>query len=383
MKYTSFLANGIMRKRVWLLLGTAILAATPASVLAQDKYPIQVVPVGKGPYNFPNGFRTDFSKVNIMVTEKLSPNLYVLHGNAGVDSAHPDASGGRMTVLFGDDGVLLVDSENEPVGAKSLAAIRTFTQAPIKILLNSHAHPDHTGGDAFFAKQGAMIFAQENLRDEMMPNPNAGPRPAGAPPLQPLDPASLPVVTYKYDPMTEGKLAVTIHMDGETVDFIPMMPSHMGGDTVVRFEKANVIYVEDFYRNFGYPFADQANGGSIKGMLRAIDLLEKLADDNTILVPGHGTLVHKKDMLPYRAMLVDLIAKVTKLRDAGKSLKDVEAANITAPYDATTLGDTQQSKDRSSANSMLRPSPYRPSSTAGAPCRGIIHRQHFTDSDNH
>src|ERR1700690_1856879 len=170
MKYTSFLANGIMRKRVWLLLGTAILAATPAGVLAQDKYPIQVVPVGKGPYNFPKGFRTDFSKVDIMVTEKLSPNLYVLHGNAGVDSAHPDASGGRMTVLFGDDGVLLVDSENEPVGAKSLAAIRTFTQAPIKILVNSHAHPDHTGGDAFFAKQGALIFAQENLRDEMMPN---------------------------------------------------------------------------------------------------------------------------------------------------------------------------------------------------------------------
>ena len=80
-----------------------------------------------------------------------------------------------MTVLFGDDGVLLVDSENEPVGAKSLAAIRTFTQAPIKILVNSHAHPDHTGGDAFFAKQGALIFAQENLRDEMMPESERGP----------------------------------------------------------------------------------------------------------------------------------------------------------------------------------------------------------------
>ena len=80
--------------------------------------------------------------------------------------------------------------------------------------------------------------------------------------------------------------------------------------------------------------------------MKAIDLLEKLADDNTILVPGHGTLVHKKDMLPYRAMLVDLIAKVTNMRNAGKSLKDVEAADITAPYDASTLGDTQQSKDR-------------------------------------
>ena len=67
---------------------------------------------------------------------------------------------------------------------------------------------------------------------------------------------------------------MTIHMDGETVDFIPMMPSHTAGDTIVRFDKANAIYIEDFYRNFGYPFADQANGGSIKGMLEAIDLIE-------------------------------------------------------------------------------------------------------------
>ena len=328
-----------MKKFAGLLL-LAAMSAVPA--LAQDKYPVQVVPVGKGPYTFPQGYKTDFSKVQIMVTEKLSPNLYILHGNEGVDTAHPDSSGGRMAVLFGNDGVLLVDSENEPVGQKSLDAIRTFTKAPIKILVNSHAHSDHTGGNAFFAKQGAIIFAQENLRDELMPDPHP---PAGRV-QRPVDPASLPVVTYKYDPATEGKPAAVVHMDGETVDFIPMMPSHMGGDTVIKFEKANVIYIEDFYRNFGYPFADQANGGSLKGMLAAVDLLEKLADDNTVLVPGHGTLVHRKDLLGYRAMLVDLIAKVGKLRASGKSLKDVEAMNITAPYDAGTLGDTQESKDR-------------------------------------
>ncbi len=347
-----------MKRIAWLLLGAAALAAIPA--VAQDKYPIQVVPVGKGPYTFPPGYKTDFSKVKIMVTEKLSPNLYVLHGNAGVDTAHPDSSGGRMAVLFGPDGVLLVDSENEPVGAKSLAAIRTFTQGPIKILVNSHAHSDHTGGNGFFAKQGAMIFAQENLRDELLPNPNPPPRPAGAPAPRPVDPASLPVVTYKYDPATEGKPAVTVHMNGETVDFIPMMPSHMGGDTVIKFEKANVIYIQDFYRNFGYPFADQANGGSIKGMLAAVDLLEKLADDNTVLVPGHGTLVHRKDLLSYRAMLVDLIAKVGKLRSSGKSLKEVEAMNITGPYDASTLGDTQDSKDRFVSELYIEAKPLPP-----------------------
>jgi len=125
-----------------------------------------------------------------------------------------------------------------------------------------------------------------------------------------------------------------------------MMPSHTAGDTIVRFRKADVIYIEDFYRNFGYPFADQANGGSLKGMLDAADLIAKLAGPNTTLIPGHGTLIKKQDLLPYRTMIVDIMAKVKALRDKGNSLKDVLSANLTAPYDAATLGDTQQSKDR-------------------------------------
>ena len=333
-------------KRAWLLAGAAAMGIISAGAWAADKYPIQVVPVGKGPYNFPDGYRTPWDKVTIQVAEKLSPNLVTLHGNAGVDNGHPDASGGRVAVLYGPDGVLMVDTENEPVADKTLKAIRTFSQAPIKVVVNSHAHGDHTGGNAFFAKQGALIFSQENLRDEMSPNPDAPPRPAGAPAAPPFDPASLAVVTYKYDPATEGKPALTFHMNGETVDVIPMMPSHMGGDSVIRFEKANVIYIEDFYRNFGYPFADQGNGGSINGMFKAIDLLEKLADDNTILVPGHGTLVHRKDLLPYRKMLDEVLTKVTALRKSGKSLKEVIAMDLTKPYDATTLGDSQSSKDR-------------------------------------
>jgi cyclase len=158
--------------------------------------------------------------------------------------------------------------------------------------------------------------------------------------------AGIPAATYRYNRATQGEPAVTFTMNGETVDFIPMMPSHTAGDTIVRFRKANAIYIEDFYRNFGYPFADQANGGSINGMLEAVDLIEKIAGPDTTLIPGHGTLVTKKDLLAYRAMLVDVLAKVKSLRDQGKSLKDVLAANLTAPYDKTTLGDTQQSKDR-------------------------------------
>jgi glyoxylase-like metal-dependent hydrolase (beta-lactamase superfamily II) len=314
-------------------------AAVSASGWAQNPgYPITVIPPGKGPYQFPQGYQTPWDKIEMLVTEKLAANLYSLHGSAGLDPAHPDAAGGRVVVLFGSDGVLMVDTEDAQLAAKTLGIIRTFTSAPIKIVVNSHIHPDHTGGNAFFAKQGAVIFSQENLREEMLRPPSQGNA------NRPLDPAGVPSITYRYG--SPGASAVTIHMNGETVDFIPMMPSHTAGDTIVRFQKANLIYIEDFYRNFGYPFADQANGGSIKGMIQAVDLIQKLAGPATTLVPGHGTLVSKKDLLGYRTMLVDILGKVQKLRDGGKSLEEVLAANLTAPYDATTLGDTKQSKDR-------------------------------------
>src|SRR4051812_4109479 len=176
-----------------------------------------------------------------------------------------------------------------------------------------------------------------DMLNPLRPDGNPGPPP---------DPAAIPVVTYNYNPAKPGEPAVTLYMNGETVDFIPMMPSHTAGDTIVRFRKADVIYIEDFYRNFGYPFADQQNGGSLRGMLDAVDLIEKLAGPNTTLIPGHGTLVKKQDLLPHRAMVGDILAKAKTMHDQGKSLKEVLAANLTAPYDAKTMGDTQQSKDR-------------------------------------
>jgi glyoxylase-like metal-dependent hydrolase (beta-lactamase superfamily II) len=314
-------------------------ALAVANVWAQEPgYPITVVPPGKGPYQFPQGYQTPWDKIAMLVTEKLASNLYCLHGSAGLDPTHPDAAGGRVAVLFGSDGVLMVDTEDPQLASKTLDTIRTFTSAPVRVVVNSHIHPDHTGGNAFFAKQGAVIFSQENLRDEMLSPPGRGNADRAR------EPAGVPSVTYRY--ASPGAPAVTIHMNGETVDFIPMMPSHTAGDTIVRFNKANVIYIEDFYRNFGYPFADQANGGSINGMIDAVDLIQKLAGPDTTLVPGHGTLVRKNDLNSYRAMLIDILGKVRKLRNEGKSLDDVLAANLTAPYDATTLGDTKQSKDR-------------------------------------
>ena len=332
-----------MQTRTFLLvMAIAAGAAVPSHMDGQAPgYPQTVIPPGKGPFSFPPGYQTPWEKIEISVVEKMSPNLFVLHGSQGLDPAHPDASGGRAMVLFGPDGVLMVDTQNRQVAEKTLKAIRGFTDGPIRILVDTHVHSDHTGANAFFAKQGALIYAQENLRNEMLRPPR---RATGTAPA--IDPASVPAATYSFNPAAPGEPAVTFYMNGETVDFIPMMPSHTAGDTIVRFRKADVIYIEDFYRNFGYPFADQANGGSLKGMLDAADLIAKLAGPNTTLIPGHGTLIKKQDLLPYRTMIVDIMAKVKALRDQGNSLKDVLAANLTAPYDAATLGDTQQSKDR-------------------------------------
>jgi glyoxylase-like metal-dependent hydrolase (beta-lactamase superfamily II) len=306
-----------MKLKAFLIgcIAAPVLLATPALAQGAAMKP-----------NAPRAF-AQWDKIQITVETKYGNNLALLHGSAKFDTSHPDAAGGRVAVLYGPDGVLMVDSQDEELTQKTINTIRTLSKAPIKILVTSHAHPDHSGGMAQVAKLGAVLFGQEDLRQEMVS------------PGEDFDPLALPMVTYKYDPANKGKPAVTVHMDGENVDFIPVMPAHLGADTIIRFQKANVIYIQDFYRNFGYPFADQRNGGSIKGMVDAVDLMTSLCDDNTVLVSGHGTLIHKKDLQPYRAMLVDILAKTKKLVDQGKTLDQVLAANLTAPYDAKTAGD--------------------------------------------
>jgi cyclase len=322
-----------MKPERLLLGGLAAIAVIPAMVWALGQAPAPQRP-GQG-----RSF-AQWDKIQISVTAKLAPNLYILQGSPDLDTNHPDAAGGRVAVLFGADGILMVDSQDEELHEKVLKTIRTFSSAPIRILVNSHIHSDHTGGNPFFAMQGALIFSREELRDEMLHPP----RPSNGAPAPAPDPAGIPVVTYPLG--TPGAPAVTIHLDGEVVDLIPVPASHTGGDTVIRFEHANAIYIGDFYRNFGYPFADQANGGSISGMITAIDIIAKTAGPDTTLITGHGTLVKKDDLLPYRAMVVDILARTRKLVDQGKSMDDVLAANLTAPYDATTKGDTPQSKSR-------------------------------------
>src|SRR5215468_3902631 len=135
-----------MAVRTLLIIAALAVITLPAGVWTQESgYPIIVVPPGKGPFTFPAGYQTPWDRIQIMVTAKMSPNLFVLHGSEGLDPAHPDASGGRVMVLFGPEGVLMVDTENRQVADKTLQAIRSFTSAPIRVVVNTHIHGDHTG----------------------------------------------------------------------------------------------------------------------------------------------------------------------------------------------------------------------------------------------
>ena len=140
----------MMKKRALWWLIVAALAFVPASVRVQEgRYPIEIVPPGKGPFTFPAGYQTPWDRIQIFVTAKMSPNLFVVHGSEALDPAHPDASGGRVMVLFGNDGVLMVDTQNRQVAEKTLKAIREFTNAPIKVVVNTHVHGDHTGANGY------------------------------------------------------------------------------------------------------------------------------------------------------------------------------------------------------------------------------------------
>jgi cyclase len=264
--------------------------------------------------------------------EMVGPNVYVLTGSPGTDPGHPEGAGGRVGLLAGPDGVLMVDASYAPLADKLTAAIRKISPLPIRFLVDTHEHPDHTGGNPAFARMGALILAREEVRQEL----SVGFPPAVAAAIgkaaSGTDPDRLPVLTYGMgEPLK-------IRMDGETVDLIPVRAAHTDGDTIVRFENADVMMIGDFYRNYGYPFIDPQHGGSFKGVLDALDTVMKIAGPKTTLVPGHGAVIHVPDIAPYRAMIVDLQAKVQQMVHDGKTLQEVLAAKLTSPYDAKVPG---------------------------------------------
>jgi glyoxylase-like metal-dependent hydrolase (beta-lactamase superfamily II) len=222
-------------------------------------------------------------------------------------------------MLTGPDGIFLVDSQYEQITAKVLAAIRKISNEPIRFLTNTHLHVDHTGGNANLIKEGALLIAREELRADMARARN-------------VDPARLPNITYGLgDP-------VKFRMNGEVVDLIPIRAAHTGGDTIIRFVNADVIMIGDFYRNYGYPFIDTNNGGTLKGALEALDFVVKISGPNTKLIPGHGTIINREDIRPYRDMIGAIQAKVQALINEGKTLDQVLAAKPTSSYDARVRG---------------------------------------------
>lgn len=257
----------------------------------------------------------DYSKVQIQTT-KLTSDFYVLNGQ-----------GGAIGVLTGPDGVLMVDSEFAPLTEKIVAAIRQVSNgAPIKFLINTHVHGDHTGGNENLGKMGVVIFAREELRNRLMhPAPGAN----GAPGT-PAPAAALPVVTYDSP--------IAFHMDGEDVQAIPIPKAHTDGDTLVWFPHNNVIMIGDYFRSLGYPNIDRTNGGSLPGMLAGIDKAIGLCNADTKVVPGHGAITDRNGLIAHKEMIIAIRDKIAPMVAQGKTLQEVIASKPTADYDSKVPG---------------------------------------------
>ncbi len=251
----------------------------------------------------------DFSKVEIK-TNKISNNFYTL-----------DGQGGTIGVLVGQDGVFMVDSQFAPLSQKIAAAIHQISDKPIRFMVNTHVHPDHTGGNENFAKMGAIIFARGELRYRLAhPVPGAN----GAPGV-PAPADALPVVTY------EGP--VTFHLDGEEVQLIPIRRAHTDGDTLVHFVNNDVLMTGDYYRSIQFPNIDRTNGGSLNGMIEGLGVTIGMAGPNTKIIPGHGPMVDRAALIAHRDMILAIRAKVEALVQEGKSVDEVLAAKPTSDYD--------------------------------------------------
>jgi glyoxylase-like metal-dependent hydrolase (beta-lactamase superfamily II) len=251
----------------------------------------------------------DYSQVEIKTTQ-LAPDFHVLEGQ-----------GGAISVLSGPEGILLVDSQYAQLTDKLVAAIRRISPAPIRFLVNTHLHGDHTGGNENFAKLGVTIFSREQLRARMeRPAPAAG----GAAGVV-VSSWALPVATYDQP--------IFIRLNGEVVNLIPIRAAHTDGDTLIAFTKHDILAVGDYYRGIGFPRIDRGNGGTLAGLIAGFNETINRAGPNTKVVPGHGPVTDRNALIAQRDLIIAVRDRMAPLVAQGRTVEEVLAAKLTAPYE--------------------------------------------------
>jgi glyoxylase-like metal-dependent hydrolase (beta-lactamase superfamily II) len=242
-------------------------------------------------------------------TQELGNGLYMLQG-----------SGGNIGLAVGNDAVFVVDDQFAPLTPKILAAIAAITPKPVRFVVNTHWHFDHTGGNENLGKAGALIVAHDNVRKRMSAgqfieaiNRREEPAPAGA----------LPVVTFAT--------GVTFHINGDSVVVTHVPPAHTDGDAVVHFTRANVVHMGDLFVG-GLPFVDLSSGGSVHGVIGAAEKVLAMTNATTKIIPGHGALADRARLQAYRDMVAALRDRVRTEIAAGKTLDQILALNLAAPY---------------------------------------------------
>ena len=233
-----------------------------------------------------------------------------------------EGRGGNLAVMTGPDGVLMVDDQYAPLTDKILAAVREIDDGPVRFVINTHWHFDHTGGNEQLGGMGAVIVSQDNARQRMSTDQFMAVIDRDIPALPP---AGLPVVTFSD--------RVTFHFNGEAVVAYHEADAHTDGDIIIHFPESNVIHMGDIYFNQTYPLIDRDSGGTVQGMIRAVQSALGLCHSGTRVIPGHGPLANCADLESYGQMLADATDRVRELMEQGMTVEQVIAARPNAAQD--------------------------------------------------
>lgn len=232
--------------------------------------------------------------------------------------------GGNIGVLTGNDGIVLIDDQFAPLSDKIKAALKAISDQPIRFIINTHYHFDHTGGNENFGGEGAIVVSQENTRLRMTTDQFM----TAFKTTQKASPYSaLPKITFTD--------SVTLHLNNETLKIVHIKNAHTDGDAIIYFQESNVIHTGDVFVRYGLPFIDQEHGGGIDGMINGVTTIMKLSNERTKIIPGHGELAVKKDVADYGAMLQVVRSKIANGIKKGKSLKQIIDENLFKEYKAT------------------------------------------------